>query len=116
MLNTVTPDNLYKYRDTSEYHIQALMDDYLYFPYRKQVNDPYDIPIYYVDEQNSYFDEEHSLSLNNAFSDMGIFSLANNPYCPLMWAHYATCLIKMALFSADNIDISGMPTLSIDQG
>lgn len=87
--NKKIPKKLYKFRDATEYHLDSLSKDYLFFSYRKQLNDPYDIPIHFVDKNGLYFEDDHSMSRKNSFSDIGIFSLTKDRYSSVMWGHYA---------------------------
>ena len=73
----------YKYQAFRSYTVATLASQKFYLSKYEQLNDPFDLFLTYIARNSS------DGSLLAKFSDVGIFSVSENPTSQLLWAHYA---------------------------
>lgn len=79
-------EKLYKYLPWNERTIASLFGNYLWLTNPVHFNDPFDCNRSMIFNYN--FSEAERQVKRNYFNDIGILSLTENMFCPLMWAHY----------------------------
>ena len=94
---------LYKYLAWNERTIASLFGNYLWLTNPVHFNDPFDCNKNMI--FNYDFNEKEKFEKRNYFKDVGILSLTENKFCPLMWAHYTGNYNGIVLkFKADSFN------------
>jgi len=94
-INLKDPSSLFKYKPINKYTLINLINDEIYMPASKELNDPFEClaNLDITNVQNSGFDIK---AIDSFVKDVpewiglaGIYSMSSTPFDVLMWSHYA---------------------------